>query len=54
MLVAVARMLLDSDDHSFAQWLRMMADDIEAKGIERGLNMTLAANDDEQPCGSKS
>ena len=54
MLVAIARMLLNVDNHSFAEWLRLIADDIEAKGIECGLNITLAANDDEQVCETDS
>lgn len=54
MLVAIARMLLNVDSHAFAEWLRLIADDIEAKGIERGLNITLAANDDEQHCETDS
>jgi hypothetical protein len=40
-------MLLCVDSHEFAAWLRMIADDVEAKGIEKGLNLSLAANDDD-------
>ena len=55
MLVAIARMLLNVDNHAFAEWLRLIADDIEAKGVESGLNITLAANDDdEQFCETDS
>jgi hypothetical protein len=46
MLIALARMLLQCDNAAFASWLRTIADDIETQGIEVGLNMPLASNDD--------
>ncbi len=48
MLLAIARMLLCVDNHEFAAWLRMIADDVEAKGVEHGLNLSIPANDDDQ------
>lgn len=50
MLIAIAKILLDVDTHDFAVWLRLVADDIEAKGMEQGLDIELAANDDEGSC----
>lgn len=45
MLVAMSRILLDLDAHSFAEWLRTIADDIESDGVEKALGMVMAAND---------
>jgi hypothetical protein len=47
MLIAIARILLCVDTHEFAVWLRLVADEIEAKGMEKGLGIVSAANDDE-------
>ncbi len=46
MLVAISRILLDVDAHSFAAWLRSIADDIESDGVEKALGMMMAANDE--------
>ena len=46
MLVAISRILLDVDTHSFAEWLRTIADDIESDGVEKALGMMMAANDE--------
>ncbi len=46
MLVAIAKILLCVDTHDFVVWLRLVADDIEAKGMEKGLDIEMAANDD--------
>jgi len=46
MLVAIAKILLGVDTHDFAVWLRLVADDIEANGMEKGLDIEMAANDD--------
>lgn len=48
MLVAISRILLDVDAHSFAQWLRVIADDIDAEGFEKALGMVMAANDESE------
>ena len=45
MLVAISRMLLNVEPSEFAAWLRMIADDIEAAGVEAGLGLRMAAND---------
>jgi len=42
--------LLGVDTHDFAVWLRLVADDIEAKGMEKGLDIEMAANDDVGSC----
>ena len=47
VLVAIAQLLLNSPPNEFACWLRMIADEIDAKGVEEGLGLTLADNDDE-------
>jgi len=47
MLVAIARMLLNVDTQEFVVWIRLVADEIETKGLEQGLGIVLAANDDE-------
>ena len=50
MLIAIAKILLGVDTHDFAEWLRLVADDIEAKGMEQGLDLESAANDDDGSC----
>lgn len=47
MLVAIAQLLLDSPPGEFACWLRLIADEIDSKGVQEGLGLALADNDDE-------
>ncbi|MEN9753973.1 MAG: hypothetical protein RLZ07_355 [Pseudomonadota bacterium] len=47
MLVAIAQLLLNSSPPEFACWLRLLADEIDAKGVHKGLGLTMAANDDD-------
>ena len=47
MLVAIAQLLLNSSPLEFACWLRLLADEIDAKGVHKGLGLTMAANDDD-------
>ncbi len=50
MLIAIAKILLCVDTHDFAVWLRLVADNIEENGMEKGLGIILASNDDASPC----
>lgn len=47
MLVAIARILLDTSPTDFAAWLRRVADEIDSKGFDHGLGLTMAANDED-------
>jgi len=47
MLLAIAQLMLNSPPTEFACWLRLIADEIDAKGVDKGLGLTMAANDDD-------
>ena len=47
MLLAIAQLMLNSPPTEFACWLRLIANEIDAKGVDKGLGLTMAANDDD-------